>query len=459
VTRRAGRHRRWISAIATSFVLVACSGCNDGSTATATTSTTLKATLTAAIATINASCRRFVRGIADQPEPVGADDYQRLATSRLENIEAADRDLANAAFPPSFESLRRDVAAHLDEATAIFQGITDVTDLDALAQSRRRGDDVLRQVAILFYRAGALDCVAAPPDRSPVPSPPEAGELLTRAPVATISVGPPGADANRIVATTDGVWVGLKNGQGLRRIDPATNLVAADIPLDGAPGSWLVALDGLVWAATPAEVVGVSMTTDRVDVRYPRGALGYDASFVDIAPGTVSSCTTGVLNQVDLRTGAPLRSVEVAPGCQGVASLGGRWWVTADGGVPVRIDPQSGAELARATDAVGTMVPGDGMLFVYDESTIARLDPDTGEVLGKVVRPGCQPLQPAVGGGALWLACEAEQRVIRVDAATMAVVELRAGNGANAAAYADGTLWVANSDAATVMRFDVSDLE
>ena len=65
------------------------------------------------------------------------------------------------------------------------------------------------------------------------------------------------------------------------------------------------------------------------------------------------------------------------------------------------------------------------------------------------------PFVSAFGSGAFWTTREGEQVVVRIDAESLRVEELAAGPGANAVAVVDGTLWVSNSDAGTVMRFDV----
>ena len=89
-----------------------------------------------------------------------------------------------------------------------------------------------------------------------------------------ITLGPPGIDNNRIAAGDGAVWVGLKNGNALVRIDPEKNRVVATVPIEQSPAGELVVVDGYVWTSGERGLLRIDPRTNTVDRVIPRSVLG-----------------------------------------------------------------------------------------------------------------------------------------------------------------------------------------
>lgn len=365
--------------------------------------------------------------------------------------------------PNDMEDLRRTIDQQLSAALALYERNDQVSGQE-LVELRAQAEDRIREAAVALYQTGASGCAptSAPDDRRPISS--NAGPLDSRPPVATITLGPSGIDDNRIIADATAVWVGLRNINQMVRIDPATNEIVARVDIGASPGGKPAIVDGFLWIDTAQEVLRIDPATNKVDRRFPRGALGYvsgaEAAFTSTA---IYACGEGSLRVVDPDSGALRRSVPVKASCTRAHARGDEVWLSlAEGAGLVRVDPITGAELARL-DVPGTVFyafgAGDQRWATGSDGNVYRFDGRTGEVTGQVRRAGQYTLQGTAGGGAAWLTADEERRVIRVDAGTLRLLEFAAGDGVNAVAYHGGSLWAANSDAGTVMRFDVSDLE
>ncbi len=414
-----------------------------------------------AIAAINASCRAFLAGDAKLTrDATGAIEIRTYASARLRLVEDAKASLDSTGFPASMSGLRRQIEQLLDAALALYRQAVEADD-EQLSGLRSQAEDLIRQSAVLLLKAGAQDCV--PTSRAPGEAvvAADAGELLPRDPVATISLGPPGIDNNRIVADEHMVWVGLKNLHQLVRIDPATNAVVATVDLGGPPSGAPQIVDGSVWIDTPQQVLRINGATNTIDRRFDRGALGYGDDFtVEFSRDELFGCSGGVLRVVSPVDGTLIRSVTLSVGCVGIETDGASYWVSSPGDSSlVRVDPQTGAVLAKVDrdGLAGPTIDGD-TVWTRNDHEVFRFDASTGALKSTASRSQLDVLQLSVGGGGYWIASSSNRRVIRVDATTMDILELNAGEGVNAVAYSNGTLWAANSDAGTVMRFDVHDL-
>ena len=239
------------------------------------------------------------------------------------------------------------------------------------------------------------------------------------------------------------------------------------MPIEQSPSGQLVVVDGYVWTSGERGLLRIDPRTDTVDRVIPRSVLG-----------------VGATDRVWVTSDADLVLHRPAP-----ASCGGRTCVTGRGVAEIQL-PTSCFELTADTDDVWI----GGTSFEGDRSWLHRIDARTNAPTGSwrsrigghlpVVGAGAVWLDTvargasgsrrtrrrprdraaargdgafvsAFGSGAFWTTCEAEQVVVRIDAESLVVEELAAGPGVDALAVADGTLWVSNSDAGTVMRFDV----
>lgn len=429
-------------------------------TSAAVITTTNAPTREAALAVIGDACQRFFEEDAhldrsDTPEAIA--EFVRARRAMLsDTIDVVD----SINLPPDLAELQPKVRQLLAGALAIYESpdAADTTD------GRTQAEDLIRQAAVTVFAAGAGGCT--PPARSegPAPTADDAGPLLPLQPVATIVMGPAGVDDNRIVADETSVWVGLRNIHQLVRIDPATNEVVARVDLGGSPSGLPTLIDGYAWVDTPTEIIRIDPATNAIDRRFPRSGLGSGGTnIVAFTRDEIYTCTQGTLNVMDPRNGSMIRQVPTGVPCYWVSAIDGEVWVSLTNGGPVsRVDPATGRVITTVDWPGGQFKAfDDGTLrWLITEDQIVAFDGSTGAVLGSATRSGIDTLQASAGGRSFWFTAAPEQRAIRASPVdgTVRLEEIAAGYGANAVAYHDGTVWVANSDAGTVMRFDVSPL-
>ena len=308
-------------------------------------------------------------------------------------------------------------------------------------------------------------CLPPPRLSSPEPPLPGAGTRVELLPTAIVTLGPPGIDNNRIAAGEGAVWVGLKNGNALVRIDPQRNRVVATVPIEQSPAGQLVVVDGYVWTSGERGLLRIDPRTNTVDRVIPRSVLGTGPTDrVWVTSDAIWSCTagTGVLRRSQLRTGRVVAEIQLPTSCfeltgdtddvwvGGTSFEGDRSWLHR---IDVRTDAPTGS--VEVEDGGHLPVLGADAVWLDTVAGGIRVAKDA-ETFELAARPaGDVSFVSAFGSGAFWTTREAEQVVVRIDAESLQVEEFAAGPGANAVAVADGTLWVSNSDAGTVMRFDV----
>jgi acetyl esterase/lipase len=207
--------------------------------------------------------------------------------------------------------------------------------------------------------------------------------------VARIEVGP---EPWSVVPADGSIWVG--NDLGVARVDPATNQVAATVPIGGVGD--VAAGDGSVW---------------------------------------VASYSTNSVGQVDLATNTVPHPVHVDGPSGLVLGEGAVWVVSPVQGTVTRIDPTTSAVVA--TIAIATPAPGLSGLFVPGAGSIAvgagavwatfenfgkvaRIDPATNQVVA-TVKAGSYP-SVAFAAGAIWVMRDDDQALRRIDPATNRVV-------------------------------------
>ena len=160
----------------------------------------------------------------------------------------------------------------------------------------------------------------------------------------------------------------------------------------------------------------------------------------------------GVTYQVDEATGKIVRAIPT-PGTRGgcpcassIAAGAGAVWVTRGCRGIYRIDPRSGRVTASLRiPAGGGIAAADGLLWVTDDWGLLRVQPRTGQVIGKPnpVGAGGDGITP--GAGALWLTSTgggpSTGTVYRVDPATGAVKPLASPTLTDVQAAGAGSLW------------------
>jgi streptogramin lyase len=261
---------------------------------------------------------------------------------------------------------------------------------------------------------------------------------------------------DQIAATDDAVWVA--SGRAIERIDPATNEVVARVDI-GDRSAVAVAADATaVWAlgiATPSEDVGESTgSLVRID----------PASNAIVADISLGSHPVGYLDELRIGAGS-------------VWILGVRLNESNNdefGSDLIRVDPASneivaripvgGFNMAVGTDGVWVRFPADGVLDSPSESWLwTRVDASTNEPSSpfafEEVDPGAG--LRLVASGALWAVGYDEQGDVRVtsfDPTTLQVVTQSDAIGSNlndaTVDAATRTAWIATGRA--IVRLDIA---
>jgi streptogramin lyase len=238
------------------------------------------------------------------------------------------------------------------------------------------------------------------------------------------------------------------------------------VPIEQSPSGQVQVVDGYVWISGERGLLRIDPGTNTVDRVIPRSVLGTGPTDrVWVTSDAIWSCTagTGVVRRSQLRTGRVVAEIQLPTSCfevsgdtddvwiGGTSFEGGRSWVH-------HVDARTNEHTAslEVDDGGHLPVAGAGAVWLDTVAGGLRIAKDASEVLAVAARPaGDVSFVSAFGSGAFWTTRESEQVVVRIDAESLRVEEFAAGPGVNAVAVADGTLWASNSDAGTVMRFDV----
>jgi DNA-binding SARP family transcriptional activator/ABC-type transport system substrate-binding protein len=252
---------------------------------------------------------------------------------------------------------------------------------------------------------------------------------------------------------------------GVNLLDARTGEVVAQFPSILAGEIWYA--DGVFWAltltpgGTSISFVGIDARTRRVIARFATGlddvgnyaVLGHDL--------WVSDFTGPTLLRMDLPSGRIVQRISLArPGTgdtagayQVVAGAGSIWVARPDAHEIVRVDAGSGDIQHRYRHpAPGCCLAfGEGRLWFDREGGVTWIDPRTGEV-GPLARVAGADV--TVGGGFAWTANMETGTAYKVSPDGKAVATYATGEGADKVSYDDGTVWVANDDAATITAID-----
>lgn len=251
--------------------------------------------------------------------------------------------------------------------------------------------------AIVLVIAGALglmslqERIGGPPASSPTPARPSPSIR----PVASIDLG---YSLNGMVLTTDAVWVGSPTG--ITSIDPQTNQPAPEITVSN-PHAFAVAF-GSVWVVEyDASVLRrVDPASGVVLAEIPTGTRPDGITVTDDAVWVLNR-RDGTITRVDPDTNAVAATIELGPAEQGgwqhLVASGDSVWVGSDtrtsgnerGGLGlgsvVRIDAVTSAVVARTedVDVRGPLSIFDGRLWTGHDV----IDLETGEKVGSVNVP------------------------------------------------------------------------
>ena len=302
---------------------------------------------------------------------------------------------------------------------------------------------------------------------------------------ATIGLG---TSLQGIAVSDDAVWV-LSHDRRLFRIDPATNRVAATIPLPDSewPEGQVLVADGSIWVTVASpdtdfhpefdSVLRIDPLTNQVLARIH---VGHSPMGMTSTPGALwvanhrSEYTatggevTGVydVSRVDQATNLETGRVQIenrqySNGCCGpwpTTAAAGSVWVgdqNEDGhGFVIRLNPATSAVEARISFAkskatIGDDVVGDetAIWLVSDGSPyLTRIDPRTNRVVA-TVKTGEDTVDLTLGLGFLWVTTAqplSPGALIRINPGTNKVVARTRIQSAGAVAVGEGSLWVAS---------------
>ncbi|MGH2525410.1 MAG: hypothetical protein ACRDG2_01570 [Actinomycetota bacterium] len=236
------------------------------------------------------------------------------------------------------------------------------------------------------------------------PGPTPDSETLRAEIAATIRVG---EDVRSVIYGARSVWVAVSNNDGtfagrILRVDPATNDIVAEIPVETIP-TW--------------EVGGGAMVVEG-DNLWITGGVEAPGGFGSLGGGSDAAVT-----RIDVATNE-VTDVFTLGGDVGadLAFLDGDLWVLLFGDESVdnsmevvRVDPETGAVLTRiplSSRWAHTLVPADGRLVVYEggngavniDGHLTSIDPAAGVTTKVDVPSGYFEGGPVVWRGELWFA-------------------------------------------------------
>ena len=301
-----------------------------------------------------------------------------------------------------------------------------------------------------------------------------AGQALTgrqaRAVLTAVFALPQGAFS---VATGHGAaWVAT--GDGVLRVDPATDRTAVLASRPGAGLDELVFGAGSLWVRSEVGLRRVSLLDGRVLATF--GIRPAELAFGDGALwGTAFVGGRFSLIRIDPRTDRTRVIALPAAKVEGVAAGDGAVWLSAAGdgcgSCLLRVDPTTGRVVARVSGGhlFGDVAAGSGAVWASDGAAVVRIDPRTDRIVATVNLPresskgGTGILYGsgllATAPGVVW-ATEAtgpqRARVVAIDTDTNTIVgaPLAVARVPESIAASGHTVWVVSTQAA-LTRIDL----
>lgn len=298
-------------------------------------------------------------------------------------------------------------------------------------------------------------------------------------PRATIAAAPLAGESSMV--TTDGaIWIDTT--KGVQRIDPRKNAVVATIRMRNRYGIGLAVGAGAVWAADfdKSVVRRIDPTTNRVVSTIKAGTNPVSLTFA-LGAVWVANHRGGSVSRIDPKANTVVATVEAGPagpsGPQPIAAGFGDVWT----GVPninavVRIDPVTNDEKATVKLPERTAVPCGPIAIVRSAlwisacaelPTIAQIDPVTNTAMGWVYVGGWAN-GTVVFRGKAWYAVSGidtgiTPRLVRVEPGKRQPTAVRylasRVKDPGAMLIAFGSLWLADVQSGTVLRFPASILK
>ena len=238
-----------------------------------------------------------------------------------------------------------------------------------------------------------------------------------------------------------------------RRRDAALAAVLLGVAVAGISVGYLLVRDDTPTTVpiVPPALVAIDPSTNRVVASIAVGSRP-----VAVASGFggvwVGDSRDGTVTQIDPRARTAVKTIGIgSPVVDLAAGVGGVWAATGGFGEVIRIDPEIGSVARRfalgdpddpVVPSVAAIGAGDGRVWAGVFDGIARIEPDSGEILATVDLGRSSALQLAVGGGAVW-ATTIASRARRVEAASAReTTEFYAGSYVLPIALGGGAVWI-----------------
>jgi YVTN family beta-propeller protein len=207
-------------------------------------------------------------------------------------------------------------------------------------------------------------------------------------------------------------------------------------------------------------VAGTRAAAPVASIRVGRGPEGVA---VDDGVIWVGNAGDDTLARIDpARNALEGEPVEVGDDPDGVAAGSGIVWVASSGdGTLQRIDARSGAAVPGAAERLGRGAEGVSLgkqlawAVSSGQDTVVRFDRATGQRVGAPIGVGDLPIGVFVGANGVWVTNNRDGSVTRIDVATSEILgSTRVGRRPRGVVEAAGSAWVANSGDGTVSRLD-----
>lgn len=268
----------------------------------------------------------------------------------------------------------------------------------------------------------------------------------------------------RVAVGNGSVWVVTRDGSDggmLVRVDPASNsIVGQPEPVGFEPANISVG-EGGVWVSQQEKVARFDANTGK---RTAMIEIVVRSNYVPIiaAEGSVwvadPAEEVSKVMRIDPATNAVVgQPIKVGQEPLFFAVGAGSMWVGShDSNSIARLDPRSGQVLATVKTGfnVHGLSFGEGLLWVadYHNHSVARVDPAQNVITGTAVGVGYSFEAISAGGGSVWTspdrfandAQEGNDTIIRIDARSLAVYDpLHVGGAPADVKVGEGAVWVA----------------
>lgn len=311
-----------------------------------------------------------------------------------------------------------------------------------------------------------------------MPSPSAAVDPLEARTIATIDLGggpdfPTEAFGSIWVNAVDGPILNDGTAPAVHRIDPETNAVVASIPLPGRLCSGVGASPEAVWACGPDGLVRIDPATNEV-----AATVDFKAALVNsripYGAGSVWSFATSTVGpdqvvRIDPATNAVTATIDLGHVAGTMAFGFDALWVSSPAAdLLLRIDPMTNAveEWSAGIEGAGSVAVGGDAIWVSlifehgvqghaEDVTVVSVDPQTGDLLHSFVTGGVLGDEGEITAtiDAVWVRAP-EPWLIRIDPATNEIVDrIDTRSGPGAVAFAFESLWV-TTERGEVLRLE-----